>query len=128
LFIKNAGFKQSAFLLCNYCIMKTIIHKAEDRGFANHGWLKAAHSFSFANWYNPEKVHFGLLRVLNDDIVAPAMGFDLHPHKDMEIITIPLSGALRHSDNMGNEGVITAGEVRRSAGDVSRKRSYALRI
>jgi quercetin 2,3-dioxygenase len=111
LFIKNAGFKQSAFLLCNYCIMKTIIHKAEDRGFANHGWLKAAHSFSFANWYNPEKVHFGLLRVLNDDIVAPAMGFDLHPHKDMEIITIPLSGALRHSDNMGNEGVITAGEV-----------------
>lgn len=110
MFIKNAGFKQSALLFCNYS-MKTIIHKAEDRGLANHGWLKAAHSFSFANWYNPEKVHFGLLRVLNDDIVAPGMGFDMHPHKDMEIITIPLSGALRHSDNMGNEGVITAGEV-----------------
>lgn len=91
--------------------MKTILHKAEERGFANHGWLKAAHSFSFANWYNPEKIHFGLLRVLNDDIIGAAQGFGLHPHNDMEIITIPHFGALRHTDNMGNEGVITAGEV-----------------
>ncbi len=91
--------------------MKTILHKAENRGFANHGWLKAAHSFSFANWYDPEKVHFGLLRVLNDDIISAAQGFGLHPHNDMEIITIPHYGSLRHTDNMGNEGVITAGEV-----------------
>lgn len=91
--------------------MKKIIHKASERGFANHGWLEAAHSFSFANYHNPEKVHFGKLRVLNDDVVAPAKGFGMHPHEDMEIITIPLSGALKHSDNMGNEGVITTGEV-----------------
>ena len=91
--------------------MKTILHKAENRGFANHGWLKAAHSFSFANWYDPSKIHYGLLRVLNDDIVAPSTGFDLHPHNDMEIITIPLSGALRHTDNMGNVEIIVAGEV-----------------
>jgi redox-sensitive bicupin YhaK (pirin superfamily) len=91
--------------------MKTILHKAENRGFANHGWLKAAHSFSFANWYDPEKVHFGFLRVLNDDIIGAAQGFGLHPHNDMEIITIPHYGSLRHTDNMGNEGVITAGEV-----------------
>lgn len=91
--------------------MKKVIHIAADRGFANHGWLNAAHSFSFGNYHNPEKVHFGKLRVLNDDIVAPSKGFGMHPHEDMEIITIPLSGALKHSDNMGNEGVITTGEV-----------------
>ena len=91
--------------------MKKLLHKASERGFADHGWLKAAHSFSFANYYNPEKVHFGKLRVLNDDIVAPSKGFGKHPHQDMEIITIPLSGALKHSDNIGNEGVITTGEV-----------------
>jgi len=91
--------------------MKQLIHKASERGFADHGWLKAAHSFSFANYYNPEKVHFGKLRVLNDDIVAPSKGFGKHPHEDMEIITIPLHGALKHSDNIGNEGVITTGEV-----------------
>jgi hypothetical protein len=91
--------------------MEKIFHKASERGFADHGWLKARHSFSFANYHNREKMHFGLLRVFNDDIVAPSRGFDMHPHQDMEIITIPLSGALRHSDNMGNEGVITAGEV-----------------
>jgi redox-sensitive bicupin YhaK (pirin superfamily) len=91
--------------------MKQLIHKADDRGFADHGWLKATHSFSFANYYNPEKVHFGKLRVLNDDVVAPSKGFGMHPHENMEIITIPLSGALKHSDNMGNEGVITTGEV-----------------
>jgi len=91
--------------------MKTIFHKASKRGFADHGWLKAAHSFSFANYYDNEKIHFGKLRVLNDDIVAPKRGFDLHSHQDMEIITIPLSGAVRHTDNMGNEEIISTGEV-----------------
>jgi redox-sensitive bicupin YhaK (pirin superfamily) len=91
--------------------MKTIIHKADSRGSANHGWLNAKHSFSFANYHNPDKVHFGVLRVLNDDIVAPSMGFGMHPHDNMEIITIPLKGALKHRDNMGNEGVINAGDV-----------------
>ena len=83
--------------------MKTIIHKAESRGFANHGWLQANHSFSFANWYQPEKVHFGALRVLNDDVIAPKMGFGMHPHDNMEIITIPLGGELKHRDSMHNE-------------------------
>ncbi|WP_250436764.1 pirin family protein [Hanstruepera flava] len=83
--------------------MKTIIHKAEDRGFANHGWLQANHSFSFASWFNPEKVHFGALRVLNDDVIAPKMGFGTHPHDNMEIITIPLKGVLKHRDNMHDE-------------------------
>lgn len=91
--------------------MEKIFHKASDRGFADHGWLKAAHSFSFANYYNENKIHFGKLRVLNDDIVAPSKGFGMHPHKDMEIITIPQSGALKHADNMGNEAVISTGEV-----------------
>lgn len=91
--------------------MKTIIHKAETRGAADHGWLKAKHTFSFANYYDPSRVHFGVLRVLNDDWVAPTMGFGLHPHDNMEIITIPLEGALRHRDSMGNEGVIEKNEV-----------------
>ncbi len=91
--------------------MEKIIHKSANRGFANHEWLKAAHSFSFANYYDENKIHFGKLRVLNDDIVAPAKGFGMHPHKDMEIITIPQTGALKHADNMGNEAVITTGEV-----------------
>lgn len=91
--------------------MNTLLHKASQRGFANHGWLKATHSFSFANFYDSEKIHFGKLRVLNDDLIAPSRGFDLHPHQDMEIITIPLEGALRHTDNMGNEEIISSGEV-----------------
>ncbi|WP_100613013.1 pirin family protein [Confluentibacter lentus] len=92
--------------------MKTIIHKADSRGFANHGWLQANHSFSFANFYNPDKVHFGALRVLNDDIVAPKMGFGTHPHNNMEIITIPLKGVLKHKDNMGDEWIpVKPGEV-----------------
>ena len=91
--------------------MKTIFHKASERGSANHGWLNAKHSFSFANYYNPQKIHFGKLRVLNDDIVQASKGFGLHPHEDMEIITIPLSGALKHTDNMGHEEVISTGEV-----------------
>lgn len=92
--------------------MKTIIHKADSRGFASHGWLQANHSFSFANYQNPEKVHFGALRVLNDDIIAPKMGFGTHPHDNMEIITIPLKGVLKHKDNMGDEWLsVLPGEV-----------------
>ncbi|MEN3324172.1 pirin family protein [Mariniflexile soesokkakense] len=85
--------------------MKTIVHKADSRGFANHGWLQANHSFSFASYHNPEKVHFGALRVFNDDIIAPKMGFGTHPHDNMEIITIPLKGVLKHKDNMGDEWI-----------------------
>ena len=92
--------------------MKTVLHRAEDRGFANHGWLQANHSFSFAGWYNPEKVHFGALRVLNDDVIAPKMGFGTHPHDNMEIITIPLKGVLNHRDSMHNKWQsVKAGEV-----------------
>jgi quercetin 2,3-dioxygenase len=83
-----------------------IFHKENTRGNANHGWLNAHHSFSFANYHDPQRMHFGVLRVLNDDIIAPSMGFGTHPHDNMEIITIPLRGALRHRDSMGNEGVI----------------------
>ncbi|WP_194767614.1 pirin family protein [Tamlana sp. I1] len=82
--------------------MKTLVHKADSRGFANHGWLQANHSFSFASWYDADKVNFGALRVLNDDIIAPKMGFGTHPHDNMEIITIPLKGELKHRDSMHN--------------------------
>jgi redox-sensitive bicupin YhaK (pirin superfamily) len=91
--------------------MKTILHKANTRGHADHGWLNANHSFSFASWYDPERIHFGVLRVLNDDTIAGSMGFGTHPHDNMEIITIPLSGQLEHRDSMGNTGVISKGEV-----------------
>lgn len=91
--------------------MITILHPADTRGHANHGWLNAKHSFSFASWYNPERVHFGMLRVLNDDIVAGGMGFGKHPHDNMEIITIPLAGSIQHEDSMGFSEVIHAGEV-----------------
>lgn len=92
--------------------MKTIVHKSDSRGFANHGWLQANHSFSFASYHNPEKVHFGALRVLNDDIIAPKMGFGTHPHDNMEIITIPLKGVLKHRDSMHNEWqAVLPGEV-----------------
>jgi redox-sensitive bicupin YhaK (pirin superfamily) len=91
--------------------MNTVFHAANSRGHAHHGWLDAHHSFSFASWYDPERIHFGMLRVLNDDIVAPGMGFGKHPHDNMEIITIPLSGALKHQDSMGFSEVIEAGEV-----------------
>ena len=92
--------------------MKKIIHRADSRGFANHGWLQAAHSFSFANFYDAEKIHFGALRVLNDDLIAPKMGFGTHPHDNMEIITIPLKGVLKHRDSMHNEWqAVNAGEV-----------------
>lgn len=91
--------------------MKTILHKADTRGNANHGWLESNHTFSFANYYNPERVHFGALRVLNDDHVAPGRGFGKHPHDNMEIISIPISGDLRHEDSMGNETVIKEGDI-----------------
>lgn len=91
--------------------MKTIVHKAFERGHANHGWLNAYHSFSFASWYNPERVQFGVLRVLNDDTVAAGMGFGTHPHDNMEIITIPLEGDLAHKDSMGNAATIKTGDV-----------------
>jgi quercetin 2,3-dioxygenase len=91
--------------------MKSVIHLASERGHVNHGWLDAHHSFSFASWQNPSRVRFGLLRVLNDDIVAPGMGFGTHPHDNMEIVTIPLAGALEHKDSMGNIGVIKPNEI-----------------
>lgn len=89
----------------------TIIHKASTRGHANHGWLDTYHTFSFSSYYNPDRVHFGALRVLNDDTVDGGMGFGKHPHDNMEIITIPLSGDLEHQDSMGNIGVIKQGDV-----------------
>ena len=91
--------------------MKIIIHKSDSRGFANHGWLKSHHTFSFASYQNPERMSFGALRVLNDDIVQPKMGFGTHPHQNMEIISIPLKGALSHKDSMGNKRAIEVGEV-----------------
>lgn len=91
--------------------MKTIFHPANERGHANHGWLNAYHSFSFSSYNDPSKVHFGALRVLNDDTIAGGMGFGMHPHDNMEIVTIPLEGAIQHSDNMGHTAVISAGEV-----------------
>ena len=91
--------------------MKTKLFEANSRGKADHGWLKANFSFSFGNYYNPERVQFGMLRVLNDDTIAGGTGFGTHPHANMEIITIPLEGGLKHRDSMGNEGVIRFGEV-----------------
>jgi len=91
--------------------MKTILHKADTRGHARHGWLESYHSFSFADYYNPERIHFGALRVLNDDTVAAGMGFGTHPHENMEIISIPTYGDLEHRDNMGNTQVIKQGDV-----------------
>jgi redox-sensitive bicupin YhaK (pirin superfamily) len=91
--------------------MKKVIHKAATRGTANHGWLKSYHTFSFANYQDSERMNFGMLRVLNDDIVQPKMGFGKHPHRNMEIISIPISGALSHKDNMGNKRSIDVGEV-----------------
>ena len=89
----------------------SVLHKAETRGHADHGWLNAHHTFSFANYHDPSRVHFGVLRVLNDDIVEGGMGFGTHPHDNMEIITIPIEGELEHKDSMGNIGVIHENEV-----------------
>ena len=91
--------------------MKSVLHKANTRGHANHGWLDSHHTFSFANYRNPERMNFGVLRVLNDDVVAPGKGFGTHPHDNMEIISIPLEGDLEHKDSMGNTAVIRKGDV-----------------
>ena len=91
--------------------MQINIHKADSRGLADHGWLISRHTFSFASYYDPERMKFGALRVINDDIVKPSKGFATHPHENMEIISIPLKGTLRHQDSMGNLHVIEAGEV-----------------
>lgn len=91
--------------------MKTTLHKANTRGFANLGWLQSFHSFSFGSYFNEERVHFGALRVLNDDTVSAAMGFGTHPHENMEIISIPLEGDLEHKDSMGNVTIIKQGDI-----------------
>ena len=91
--------------------MKTVIHKANSRGHADHGWLNTHHSFSFASYFDPERVHFGMLRVLNDDMVTGGKGFGTHPHENMEIISIPLEGDLEHKDSMGTSGAIQKNDV-----------------
>ncbi len=91
--------------------MKTVYYQANTRGHADHGWLNSWHTFSFANYYNPERIHFGALRVLNDDTVMAGRGFGSHPHDNMEIVSIPLSGDLEHKDSMGNHAVIKQGDV-----------------
>ena len=91
--------------------MKTIYHAADSRGDANHGWLKSKHTFSFANYHHPGRMGFGALRVINDDFVIGGQGFGKHSHRDMEIISIPLSGKLGHGDNIGNNGIIETGEI-----------------
>lgn len=89
----------------------SVLHKADTRGFANHGWLKSFHTFSFANYFNPNRMRFGTLRVLNDDTIAPGKGFDTHPHENMEIISIPLEGGLEHRDSMGNISIVPEGDI-----------------
>ena len=91
--------------------MQTVLHTAGSRGDVNHGWLHSKHSFSFANYYNPNRMNFGVLRVLNDDIITGGTGFGTHPHQNMEIISIPIYGALAHKDSMGNAETINPGEV-----------------
>jgi redox-sensitive bicupin YhaK (pirin superfamily) len=105
--------------------MKTVLHKSETRGEANHGWLHSRHTFSFADYHNPERMNFGALRVLNDDTVEAGMGFGTHPHNNMEIISIPLEGDLEHKDSMGNVAVIKHGDVQvMSAGTGIRHSEY----
>lgn len=91
--------------------MKTVLFKAADRGTADYGWLKPNFYFSFGQYHNPSKVHFGLLRVLNDDFIAGGGAFPTHPHDNMEIVTIPFTGALKHKDSTGGEGIIKAGDI-----------------
>ncbi len=107
--IKQVGFNH----LPNkeFKTMKSVLHKADTRGHANHGWLDSHHTFSFANYYNPERMNFGVLRVLNDDVVQGGKGFGRHPHDNMEIISIPLQGDLEHKDSMGNTAIIKQGDV-----------------
>jgi len=106
-------------------MQKSVLHKAGTRGLADHGWLKSYHTFSFADYYNPDRIHFGALRVLNDDKVAPGMGFGTHPHNDMEIISIPLEGDLEHKDSIGNTTIIKHGDIQvMSAGTGVRHSEY----
>lgn len=91
--------------------MQYIIHRANERGSASHGWLNSRFSFSFAEYHNPNRMGFGVLRVINDDVIAPSSGFGMHPHRDMEIITIVLKGSLEHKDSQGNHGTTTAGQI-----------------
>ncbi|MCK5188621.1 MAG: pirin family protein [Methylococcales bacterium] len=91
--------------------MNKVIHRSGSRGLAEHGWLHSRHTFNFASYYDPDRMGFGKLRVLNDDIVDSSMGFDTHPHNNMEIVSIPISGTLRHKDSMGNQHIIRSGEV-----------------
>jgi redox-sensitive bicupin YhaK (pirin superfamily) len=95
----------------NMNTMNSVLHKANTRGSADHGWLKVNHTFSFANYQNPDRMNFGALRVLNDDTISGGMGFNPHPHNNMEIITIPLEGSIKHKDDMGNSSVIACGDV-----------------
>ena len=105
--------------------MNHVLHRADTRGYAQHGWLESYHSFSFASYYNPERMNFGTLRVLNDDTVAPGMGFGTHPHDNMEIISIPLEGDLEHKDSMGTTAVIKEGDIQvMSAGTGIRHSEY----
>ena len=102
----------------NLKTMNTVIHKAETRGKANHGWLNSHHTFSFANYHNPERMNFGVLRVLNDDLVEAKTGFEMHPHENMEIISYIVDGEITHKDSMGNSETLKRGEVQYlSAGD-----------
>ena len=105
--------------------MKSILHKAADRGSADYGWLKPNYYFSFSNYHNPEKVHFGLLRVLNDDFIAGGGKFETHPHDNMEIVTIPFTGALQHKDSTGGQGIIQAGDVQIMSAGTGVKHSEA---
>jgi redox-sensitive bicupin YhaK (pirin superfamily) len=107
--INFSGIPKKQFTLKE--MANIIIHRSESRGLADHGWLKSRHTFSFANYYDPERVHFGALRVLNDDTVEAGQGFGKHPHDNMEIISIPLEGDLEHKDSMGNTAVIRRGDV-----------------
>lgn len=105
--------------------MEIIYYPASERGHVNFGWLDSHHSFSFGNWHDREKVHFGALRVLNDDVVKGGKGFDTHPHDNMEIISIPLKGALAHKDSTGMEGILYTGDVQiMSAGSGIRHSEY----
>jgi redox-sensitive bicupin YhaK (pirin superfamily) len=107
---QNIGFNHIPTTYSNIMDNK-VLHKAETRGHANHGWLNSYHTFSFANYYNPDRMHFGVLRVLNDDVVSGGMGFNTHPHDNMEIISIPLEGDLEHKDSMGNLAIIRNGDI-----------------